>query len=98
VDDMHGQYGYDEATLIAVINATDQKIQDMEFLNKEVLNMSAALPVVNNSVSGQKLGARIADWNADFGQVISALRDLNGKANDNLKILRGVAIETQQHS
>lgn len=98
MDDMHGQYGYDEATLTAVINATESKLQDMEFLNKEVLSMSAALPVVNNSVSGQKLGARIADWNADFGQVITALKDLNGKAHDNLNKLRSVSLETQQHS
>ncbi|MFD2420777.1 hypothetical protein [Amycolatopsis pigmentata] len=98
MDDMHGQYGYDDSTLIAVINATETAIQNMNHLNSEVQAMSAALPVVNNSASGQKLAARISDWTADFNQVIGALTDLNGKANDNLKVLRGVSTHTAQQS
>lgn len=93
-----GDYGYDDNTLLAVINATDDAIGKMEYLNREVLNMSAALPVVNNSTSGQKLAARIGDWTSEFGQVVGALHGLNDKVNGLLKTNRKVSTETTEQS
>jgi hypothetical protein len=95
---LHGDYGYDDNTLLTVVNATDDAIGKMEFINREVLSMSAALPTVNISTSGQKLAARIGDWTYEFGQVLGALRTLNEKANGLLKTNRRVETDTTQHS
>jgi len=87
-------YGYEDGTLDSVIKATDTAIQEMEAVNRQVLDISGQLPVVNDSTSGLKLAARFGDWYYEFGQVVGALRDLNGKATELLAHNRAVASDT----
>ncbi|WP_026422620.1 hypothetical protein [Actinokineospora inagensis] len=74
------RYGYDDATLQGIINATETGLQQMAHLNSGVLNIQSTLPVVNNSASGVKLATVIGEWSADFNQVRNQLDALNSKA------------------
>lgn len=96
--DMHGKFKFSDSSLMAIINNTDDKIHKMDYLNRQVQAMSEALPVVNNSTSGQKLAARIADWNGDFNQVMDQLKGLNKDAQDLLNVNRRTSTETTQRS
>ncbi|GLZ38941.1 hypothetical protein [Actinokineospora sp. NBRC 105648] len=75
------KYGYDDATLQGIINATETGLQAMGNLNSGVMNIQAMLPQVNNSTSGIKLSTAIADWTTDFNLVKNQLDALNVKAN-----------------
>lgn len=89
-----GNYGYDDATLNAVITATSNSIQQMERVNAQVVGLSSQLPVVNNSTSGIKLGGLLSDWTTEYKRVVGELNALNEKANGILITNRNVETET----
>jgi hypothetical protein len=87
-------YGYDDATLNAVITATSDSIGKMEQVNAQVLGLSSQLPQVNRSTSGTKLGGLLADWTAEYKRVVGELQALNEKANGILITNRNVETDT----
>ncbi|WP_026422043.1 hypothetical protein [Actinokineospora inagensis] len=82
------RYGYDDATLQGIINATETSLQQMAQLNQNVLNIQAMLPQVNNSTSGMKLATAIGEWSGDFNVVKNQLDGLNAKATGLLQTNR----------
>ena len=82
-------YGYDDATLQGVINATDTALQNMGSVNQNVMGIQGLMPVVNKSTSGVKLATALADWTTDFNLVKNQLDALNNKAKGLLTVNRG---------
>lgn len=78
--DMSKLFGYNDATMTSIIDATALAIGDMNHLNGQVQQIQGYLPTVNNSTSGKTLAAKIDDWTYEFSRVVNALDSLKEKA------------------
>jgi len=85
---MAAVYGYEDSSLVSIINATGSALQDMHRVNGQVLGLAGQLPSVNNSESGMRLSSAFSNWNSDFARVVNELSNLNDKANGLLQANR----------
>lgn len=77
---MSNLYGFDQASTMKVITATDQAIQQMTTLIGQVNRVAAEAPIVNRSASGQRLGQEATFWADKFTKVKNEITELHGRA------------------
>ncbi|GAA3677705.1 hypothetical protein GCM10022267_75660 [Lentzea roselyniae] len=88
---MADNFKFSDDDLVKIISGTQGAIERMGATNVQVSAVAMQLPFVNNSAAGQKLGAGLQDWNANFGKVVNGLDELNKKAQALLAANRATA-------
>lgn len=86
--------GYEDATLVAIINETNAALDGMSRVTSNVTGISAEMLQVNRSTSGQKLETGLFNWTGEFQRVVANLKALNDDARSLLEVNRSTSSET----